>query len=30
MSALDRPPCIAHWTEIEGADDNHYRTTTSS
>ena len=24
MTATDRPPCIAHWTEIEGPDDRHY------
>ena len=21
---MDRPPCIAHWTEVEGRDDHHY------
>jgi uncharacterized cupin superfamily protein len=25
MASTDRPSCIAHWTEIEGADDNRYR-----
>jgi uncharacterized cupin superfamily protein len=24
MEAKDRPDCIAHWTEIEGADDSRY------
>lgn len=25
MASTDRPSCIAHWTEIEGPDDNHYK-----
>lgn len=25
MTPTDRPSCIAHWTEIEGPDDRHYR-----
>lgn len=25
MAPTDRPPCIAHWTEIEGPDDSHYK-----
>ncbi|WP_225771753.1 cupin domain-containing protein [Inquilinus sp. Marseille-Q2685] len=25
MAPTDRPSCIAHWTEIEGPDDHHYR-----
>lgn len=25
MAPTDRPSCIAHWTEIEGPDDRHYR-----
>lgn len=24
MTLTDRPPCIVHWTQIEGADDNRY------
>ena len=24
MASAERPSCIAHWTEIEGSDDNHY------
>jgi len=24
MASTDRPPCIVHWTEIEGADDVRY------
>jgi uncharacterized cupin superfamily protein len=24
MSSTDRPSCIAHWTDIEGPDGNHY------
>jgi uncharacterized cupin superfamily protein len=25
MTSTDRPSCIAHWTEIEGPDDSHYK-----
>ena len=25
MASTDRPSCIAHWTEIEGPDDRHYK-----
>jgi uncharacterized cupin superfamily protein len=25
MAPTDRPSCIAHWTEIEGPDDSHYK-----
>jgi uncharacterized cupin superfamily protein len=24
MAATDRPDCIVHWSQIEGADDSHY------